>query len=197
MARTRDTCRIGASLPTTRAGIHPAPGAAMLTQVADGVPIHQSEFCQSNAVVVQGRAGVLLIDPGVHGHEMAALANDLRELCPARCGRVFYASALGSPAMARPARRGASLRHGSLRSHGRSSAVGPALEGQHRRVDSAGHRRADHVGPVWPHYRPARRSGAGSLGRTPSPDYRASGAPEDPGSAGDGQRELTWGDGFG
>jgi len=52
----------------------------VLRQVAEGVLIHQSEFCQSNAVVVHGRAGVLLIDPGVHGHEMAALANDLREL---------------------------------------------------------------------------------------------------------------------
>ena len=28
---------------------------------------------------MRGRAGVLLIDPGVHGYEMAALANDLRE----------------------------------------------------------------------------------------------------------------------
>jgi glyoxylase-like metal-dependent hydrolase (beta-lactamase superfamily II) len=44
------------------------------------VLIHESEFCQSNAVVVQGRAGVLLIDPGVLGSEMADLANDLREL---------------------------------------------------------------------------------------------------------------------
>jgi glyoxylase-like metal-dependent hydrolase (beta-lactamase superfamily II) len=52
----------------------------VLRQVAEGVLIHQSEFCQSNAVVVHGRSGVLLIDPGVHGHEMAALANDLREL---------------------------------------------------------------------------------------------------------------------
>ena len=52
----------------------------MLRQVADGVLIQQSEFCQSNAVVVHGRAGVLLIDPGVLGYEMAALANDLREL---------------------------------------------------------------------------------------------------------------------
>jgi glyoxylase-like metal-dependent hydrolase (beta-lactamase superfamily II) len=52
----------------------------MLRQVADGVLIHQSEFIQSNAVIVQGRAGALLIDPGVHGYEMAALANDLREL---------------------------------------------------------------------------------------------------------------------
>ncbi len=51
----------------------------MLRQVAEGVLIHQSEFCQSNAVVVHGRAGVLLIDPGVHGYEMAALANDLSD----------------------------------------------------------------------------------------------------------------------
>ena len=51
----------------------------MLRQAAEGVLIHQSEFCQSNAVVVQGRAGVLLIDPGVHGYEMAALANDLSD----------------------------------------------------------------------------------------------------------------------
>ena len=52
----------------------------MLTQVAEGVLIHESEFCQSNAVVVQGRAGALLIDPGVLGSEMADLANDLRAL---------------------------------------------------------------------------------------------------------------------
>jgi glyoxylase-like metal-dependent hydrolase (beta-lactamase superfamily II) len=52
----------------------------VLRQVAEGVLIHESEFCQSNAVVVQGRAGVLLIDPGVLGSEMADLANDLRAL---------------------------------------------------------------------------------------------------------------------
>ena len=52
----------------------------MLRQVAEGVLIHESEFCQSNAVVVHGRAGVLLIDPGVLGSEMACLENDLREL---------------------------------------------------------------------------------------------------------------------
>jgi len=49
----------------------------VLRQVAEGVLIHESEFCQSNAVVVPGRAGVLLIDPGVLGSEMACLANDL------------------------------------------------------------------------------------------------------------------------
>ena len=52
----------------------------MLTQVADGVWVHTSQFMQSNAVVVQGRAGVLLVDPGVTGAELACLADDLDEL---------------------------------------------------------------------------------------------------------------------
>jgi glyoxylase-like metal-dependent hydrolase (beta-lactamase superfamily II) len=52
----------------------------VLRQAAEGVLIHQSEFCQTNAVVVQGRAGVLLVDPGVRGDEMACLANDLSDL---------------------------------------------------------------------------------------------------------------------
>jgi glyoxylase-like metal-dependent hydrolase (beta-lactamase superfamily II) len=51
----------------------------VLRQVAEGVLIHESEFCQSNAVVVRGRAGVLLIDPGILGYEMAALVNDLSD----------------------------------------------------------------------------------------------------------------------
>ncbi len=52
----------------------------MLTEVADGVWVHESEFVQSNAVVVQGTDGVLLIDAGVHGDELVCLANDIREL---------------------------------------------------------------------------------------------------------------------
>ena len=52
----------------------------MLRKVADGVLVHQSELLQNNTVVAQGRAGVLLIDPGITGSEMACLANDLREL---------------------------------------------------------------------------------------------------------------------
>ena len=52
----------------------------MLRQVAEDVLIHESEFMQSNAVVVEGSAGVLLIDPGILDREMVALANDLREL---------------------------------------------------------------------------------------------------------------------
>ncbi|HEY6799285.1 MAG TPA: MBL fold metallo-hydrolase [Agromyces sp.] len=52
----------------------------MLKHVAEGVLVHESEFIQSNSVVVQGRDGVLLVDPGITGDEMAALASDLREL---------------------------------------------------------------------------------------------------------------------
>ena len=51
----------------------------MLKRVADGVFVHESECIQSNAVIVQGRDGVLLIDPGITRDEMAAIANDLRE----------------------------------------------------------------------------------------------------------------------
>jgi glyoxylase-like metal-dependent hydrolase (beta-lactamase superfamily II) len=52
----------------------------MLKHVAEGVLVHESQFLQSNSVVVQGQDGVLLIDPGITGDEMAALANDIREL---------------------------------------------------------------------------------------------------------------------
>jgi glyoxylase-like metal-dependent hydrolase (beta-lactamase superfamily II) len=58
----------------------------MLTQVADGVLVHESEFCQSNAVVVQGADGVLLIDAGVHSDEMACLVGDLSDLGPVVAG---------------------------------------------------------------------------------------------------------------
>jgi glyoxylase-like metal-dependent hydrolase (beta-lactamase superfamily II) len=51
----------------------------VLRQVAEGVLVHESGFCQSNAVVVQGPAGVLLVDPGLTGHEMACLASDLSD----------------------------------------------------------------------------------------------------------------------
>jgi glyoxylase-like metal-dependent hydrolase (beta-lactamase superfamily II) len=54
--------------------------AVVLRQVADGVLVHESEFLQTNTVVVQGRAGVLLIDPGIRGDEMICLADDLSDL---------------------------------------------------------------------------------------------------------------------
>ena len=52
----------------------------MLQEVAEGVFVHQSEFLQSNAVVVRGTAGVLIIDPGIEGSELTDLAKDVREL---------------------------------------------------------------------------------------------------------------------
>ena len=52
----------------------------MLTQVAEGVLVHQSELLQNNTAVVKGTGGVLLIDAGITGVEMACLADDLREL---------------------------------------------------------------------------------------------------------------------
>jgi glyoxylase-like metal-dependent hydrolase (beta-lactamase superfamily II) len=78
----------------------------MLKQVADGVLVHESQFVQSNSVVVQGRDGVLLIDPGVHAEEMNCLANDLSDLGQTvvagfsthpHWDHLLWHSALGSP----------------------------------------------------------------------------------------------------
>lgn len=52
----------------------------MLRQVAEDVWTHESEFLQSQTIVVQGKNGVLLIDPGITIEEMAGLTDDLREL---------------------------------------------------------------------------------------------------------------------
>jgi glyoxylase-like metal-dependent hydrolase (beta-lactamase superfamily II) len=52
----------------------------VLNQVAEGVLIHESEFCRSNAVVVDGAAGVLLVDAGIVRDEMVCLADDLRAM---------------------------------------------------------------------------------------------------------------------
>jgi len=91
----------------------------MLTQVAAGVLVHESECIQSNAIVVVGEAGVLLIDPGITGGEMVAIANDLRESGqPVVAGfsthpdwdHVLWHAALGDPPRYGTARCAASLR---------------------------------------------------------------------------------------
>jgi glyoxylase-like metal-dependent hydrolase (beta-lactamase superfamily II) len=51
----------------------------VLTQVAEGVLVHESAFCQSHAVVVVGHAGVLLVDAGVTEAETVCLAGDLAD----------------------------------------------------------------------------------------------------------------------
>src|SRR5215468_591181 len=52
----------------------------MLTEVASGVWVRQSELFQSNAVVVRGEHGVLLVDPGIDGDDLAELADDIAGL---------------------------------------------------------------------------------------------------------------------
>ena len=52
----------------------------MLTEVAEGVLVHQSELLRNNTVVVTGETGVLVVDPGLTESEMACLARDVREL---------------------------------------------------------------------------------------------------------------------
>jgi Zn-dependent hydrolases, including glyoxylases len=52
----------------------------MLTQVADGVWVRQSAWVWSNAIVVRGEGGLILVDPGIDGSELNQLADDLDRL---------------------------------------------------------------------------------------------------------------------
>ena len=52
----------------------------MLHQVGDGVWVRQSEWVWSNAIVVRGEGGVILVDPGIHGSELSQLADDVDRL---------------------------------------------------------------------------------------------------------------------
>ncbi|MFK4808473.1 MBL fold metallo-hydrolase [Microbacterium sp. ZW CA_36] len=52
----------------------------MLTEIADGVFVHTSDFIKSNSVVVQGGDGVLVVDPGITSDELADLADDIRAM---------------------------------------------------------------------------------------------------------------------
>ncbi|GGI43673.1 glyoxylase-like metal-dependent hydrolase (beta-lactamase superfamily II) [Agromyces flavus] len=52
----------------------------MLKQIAEGVLVHESEFIQSNSVIVEGAEGVLVVDPGITSGELATIAADLRDL---------------------------------------------------------------------------------------------------------------------
>ena len=50
----------------------------MLREGAEGVLVHTSEWCQTNTVIVVGKTGVLVVDPGIHEGEVDCLAGDLR-----------------------------------------------------------------------------------------------------------------------
>ena len=52
----------------------------MLTEVADGVWVRQSEWVWTNSIVLRGQDGLILVDPGIHGSEMGELADDLERL---------------------------------------------------------------------------------------------------------------------
>ena len=49
----------------------------MLSEVADGVWVRQSEWVWSNAVVVRGDEGLILVDPGIAGADLEELADDV------------------------------------------------------------------------------------------------------------------------
>ena len=52
----------------------------MLTEVADGVWVRQSEWVWSNATVVRTDDGLVLVDPGIAGSDLEQLADDIDEL---------------------------------------------------------------------------------------------------------------------
>jgi glyoxylase-like metal-dependent hydrolase (beta-lactamase superfamily II) len=52
----------------------------MLSEVADGVWVRQSEWVWSNATVVRGDGGLILVDPGIDGSDLNQLADDVDRL---------------------------------------------------------------------------------------------------------------------
>jgi glyoxylase-like metal-dependent hydrolase (beta-lactamase superfamily II) len=52
----------------------------MLNEVADGVWVRQSEWVWTNSIVVRGDDGLIVVDPGIHGPELAELADDIAAL---------------------------------------------------------------------------------------------------------------------
>ncbi len=45
----------------------------MLKQVADGLWVRRSEWVWSNAIVVRGEGGLILIDPGIDGSDLTEI----------------------------------------------------------------------------------------------------------------------------
>src|SRR6476661_9131095 len=52
----------------------------MLNEVADGVWVRQSEWVWSNAIAVRGDDGLVLVDPGIDGTDLAQLADEVDRL---------------------------------------------------------------------------------------------------------------------
>ncbi len=88
--------------------------ALMLTQVADGVFVHQSELLQNNTAVVQGRGGGAADRPRDHEQRADRSRGRPSGVGAARGRRLRHASRLGSRALARRTRRRAAVRYGGL-----------------------------------------------------------------------------------
>jgi glyoxylase-like metal-dependent hydrolase (beta-lactamase superfamily II) len=52
----------------------------MLSEVGDGVWVRQSEWVWTNSIVVRGDEGLIVVDPGIHGAELDALAAEVDRL---------------------------------------------------------------------------------------------------------------------
>jgi hypothetical protein len=52
----------------------------VLSEVADGVWVRQSEWVWTNSIVVRGGEGLVVIDPGIHGAELEELADEVEGL---------------------------------------------------------------------------------------------------------------------
>ena len=52
----------------------------MLTQVADGVWVRQSDWGWTNSIVVRGEDGLIVVDPGIEGSELDQLADEVDRL---------------------------------------------------------------------------------------------------------------------
>ncbi|WP_290060731.1 MBL fold metallo-hydrolase, partial [Amycolatopsis solani] len=52
----------------------------MLNEVADGVWVRQSGWVWSNTTVIRADHGLVVVDPGIEGAELDALADDLDRL---------------------------------------------------------------------------------------------------------------------
>jgi glyoxylase-like metal-dependent hydrolase (beta-lactamase superfamily II) len=52
----------------------------VLSEVADGVWVRQSEWVWTNSIVLRAEAGLILVDPGIHGRELEGLADDVEAL---------------------------------------------------------------------------------------------------------------------
>ncbi len=122
--------------------------SVMLTRIAEDVLVHQSELLQNNTVVVQGRAGVLIIDPGIQASELACLVNDLREL-----GQPVVAGFATHPDWDHVlwhADLGAAPRYGTARCADQLAELRskPDWQDRRHRGAAAGDRRGDTAGPV-------------------------------------------------